>query len=53
MGVEGSTMGAGPSAAEARFTELYARYESPVRAFCNRRAPSAEASVTSAPTTSN
>src|SRR5262245_40987250 len=37
MGVEGSTMGAGPSAAEARFTQLYARYKSPIRAFCNRR----------------
>jgi RNA polymerase sigma-70 factor (ECF subfamily) len=38
MGVEGSTMGAGPSAAEARFTQLYARFKSPIRAFCNRRA---------------
>jgi RNA polymerase sigma-70 factor (ECF subfamily) len=37
MGVEGSTMGAGPSAAEARFTQLYALYKTPLRAFCNRR----------------
>jgi RNA polymerase sigma-70 factor, ECF subfamily len=38
MGVEGSTMGAEPSDAEARFTQLYARYKSPIRAYCNRRA---------------
>ena len=38
MGVEGSNVGEGPSAAEARFTQLYARYKSPIRAFCNRRA---------------
>ena len=31
-------MNAGPSAAEARFTRLYARYYSPIRAYCNRRA---------------
>jgi RNA polymerase sigma-70 factor (ECF subfamily) len=30
-------MGAGPSAAEARFTQLYARFYSPLRAYCNRR----------------
>ena len=30
-------MGAGSSAAEARFTQLYARFYSPIRAYCNRR----------------
>jgi RNA polymerase sigma-70 factor (ECF subfamily) len=30
--------GAGLSAAEARFTDLYARFQSPIRAYCNRRA---------------
>ena len=30
-------MGVGPSVAEARFTELYARFHSPIRAYCNRR----------------
>jgi len=30
-------MGAGPSAAEARFTQLYARFYGPIRAYCNRR----------------
>ena len=37
IGVEGNTVGAGPSAAEARFTQLYARFYSPIRAYCNRR----------------
>ena len=32
-------MGVGPSAAEARFTQLYARFYSPIRAYCNRRVP--------------
>ena len=30
-------MGAGSSAAEARFTQLYARFYGPIRAYCNRR----------------
>jgi RNA polymerase sigma-70 factor, ECF subfamily len=30
-------MGVGPSVAESRFTDLYARFYSPVRAYCNRR----------------
>jgi DNA-directed RNA polymerase specialized sigma24 family protein len=38
MGVEGRTMSAGPSADEARFTQLYARFHGPIRTFCNRRA---------------
>jgi RNA polymerase sigma-70 factor, ECF subfamily len=37
MGVDGSTMGAGRSTAEARFTQLYARFYGPIRAYCNRR----------------
>jgi RNA polymerase sigma-70 factor (ECF subfamily) len=40
MGVEGSTMGEGSCAAEARFAQLYARFYSPIRAYCNRRVPS-------------
>ena len=32
-------MGAGRSAAEAWFTQLYARFYSPIRSYCNRRAP--------------
>jgi RNA polymerase sigma-70 factor (ECF subfamily) len=38
MCVQGSTIGPEPSAAEARFTQLYARFYSPIRAYCNRRA---------------
>ena len=30
-------MGVGPSVAEARFTQLYARFYSPICAYCNRR----------------
>lgn len=33
-------MGAEGSAAEARFTHLYARFYRPIRAYCNRRVPS-------------
>jgi RNA polymerase sigma-70 factor (ECF subfamily) len=40
MGVEGGIMGAQASAAEARFTQLYARFYRPIRAYCNRRVPS-------------
>src|SRR5215212_562730 len=40
MGVDGGTIGAGASAAEARFTELYSRFFRPIRAYCNRRVPS-------------
>ena len=32
-------MGAGRSAAEARFTQLHALFHSPIRSYCNRRAP--------------
>jgi RNA polymerase sigma-70 factor, ECF subfamily len=37
MGVEGNPVGAGQAAAEARFTQLYARFYNPIRAYCNRR----------------
>ena len=37
MGVDGSTMGEGSCAAEARFAQLYARFYGPMRAYCNRR----------------
>jgi RNA polymerase sigma-70 factor (ECF subfamily) len=36
MGVERNAMGAGLSA-DARFTVFYARFYSPIRAYCNRR----------------
>jgi RNA polymerase sigma factor (sigma-70 family) len=38
MGVEGGTVGADPFAAEALFTQLYTRFHSQIRAYCNRRA---------------
>jgi RNA polymerase sigma-70 factor (ECF subfamily) len=37
MGENGRAMSAGPAAADARFTQLYARLYSPIRAYCNRR----------------
>src|SRR5262245_57295164 len=37
MRVEGTTVGGRSSAAEERFTQLYARLHRPIRSYCNRR----------------